>query len=61
MQSTVKSEIKLYSEAVGTSQKPAATPAITSIMKAVEEVVKAEDRSKYLIVVGLPEKILSRR
>ena len=53
VQSTVKSEFKLYSEAVGTSQKPA--PAIKSIKKAVEEVVKAEDRSKNLIVFGLPE------
>ena len=55
MQSTVKSEFKLNSKAVGPSQKPATAPAIKSIKKAVEEVVKAVDRSKNLIVFGLPE------
>ena len=55
VQSTVKSEFKLYSEAVGKSQKPAAAPVIESIKKAVEEKVKAEDRSKNLIVFGLLE------
>ena len=56
VQSSVKKEIKSYSEAVSASQKTSApVPAMKSLKRAMTEVVQAEDRSTNLIVYGMKE------
>ena len=54
VQLSVKSEIKSYSDAVNSAQKPH-VPAIKTLKKVVEQVVQADDRSKNFVVFGLKE------
>ena len=54
VETSAKSELKSYSEAVGTAQKPVA-PAFQSVKQAVQQVVPEEDRSRNCFVFGLEE------
>ena len=49
---SVQSEMKSYSAAVTANQK---TPAIKTLTKAIKQAVQEEDRSKNILVFGLPE------
>jgi len=58
VKTTVQTEMKSYSEAVGSSSTTSArvhVPDVNTLKSAVKEVVQAEDRSKNLIVFGLKE------
>ena len=54
--STVKNEVKSFSEVVkkGTTEKPAMSQ--VSLKKTVREVVEQEDRSRNVMVFGLPDR-----
>ncbi len=54
VKSSVEQEIKSYSQVV-TSSQTGYVPSVKAVKQAVEEVVQAEDRSKNLIMFGLPE------
>ena len=51
---SVQSEMKSYSAALTENQK-STPPAIKTLMKAIKQVVQEEDRSKNILVFGLPE------
>ena len=56
VEKVVKSEIRSYSEAVKSANAPkAASVSVEEVQKVVQNVVKAEDRSKNIIVFGLKE------
>ena len=56
MKSSVKTEIRSYSDAViSADTKSTSKPVMKSIKRAVEEVVQAEDRNKNVIVFGMKE------